>query len=114
MNSAKTLDIPFARKVLEHLIAHPEEHNQDFFGVQTPCGTRGCIAGTAVMMHPEGELQWCDGIMRDTRGGFDFPEQAQEFLGLSDRDAHDLFYTWGNKSALDKLSSYIAEAEAAQ
>lgn len=120
--SADTLDIPRARKVLEHLLAHPEEHNQATFGLRSACGTAACIAGTTLLQDPHAEIYWgrdmngtalmVDGV--DSRNAEALDAKAADLLGLSSRDARDLFYEYDNKIALRKLGDYIAAAEEAQ
>lgn len=41
---------PLLRKTLEHIEAHPEEHNQMYWGEKTACGTTLCFAGHAVLL----------------------------------------------------------------
>lgn len=124
MNSALTLDISFARKVLEYLITHPEEHSQNYFGVQQACGTTACIAGTAVLMDPESAAVWSTermpkGVMTmvgvHVRGTLmDVEERAAQLLGLDFVDTNSLFYCFNDSEALDLMASYINQAEAAQ
>lgn len=38
------------RRVLEHVTAHPDEHNQAHWAVRSDCGTAYCVAGHAVVM----------------------------------------------------------------
>src|SRR5258708_4573016 len=56
--SANTLDIAYSRKVLEYLIAHPDEHDQGEFGIRSGCRTTACVAGTAVLMDSQSTVQW--------------------------------------------------------
>lgn len=119
MNSALTLDIPFARKVLEHLIAHPEEHRQANFGMRTACGTTACIAGTAVLMDPDTQVQWTsDGAMTYAvqvgEDLVDITDRAAALLGLDFDDANRLFYIFGNMESLKFLSQLIEQAEVEQ
>lgn len=121
MNSALTLDIPLARKVLEHLLAHPEEHDQSYFGVQKSCGTTACIAGTAILMDSQSKVAWepcSQGIQMQCvaiDGEFvSIDDRAAELLGLSLVDSTRLFYTYDNGAALRILASYIEQAETEQ
>lgn len=117
-DSAETLNIPYARKVLEHLIAHPEEHRQAHYGDRTACGTTACIAGTAIMMDPNCTIQWAiNGLMAPPLiHGFevDMDMHAAKLLGLTPNDATQLFYEWNNQRALKKLQAHIDEAERVQ
>lgn len=122
MNSAHKLDIPYARKVLEHLIAHPEEHEQAHIGQRNRCGTTACIAGTAVLMDSASTVTWgSDGHMNivqvDGEGAEVASKRAQKLLGLDEDDAHHLFFdetSMDNDAALALLADYIAQAETAQ
>lgn len=44
------LNIPLARKIYDHVIAHPEEFEMSSYAERTACGTTLCIAGHAVQM----------------------------------------------------------------
>jgi hypothetical protein len=122
MNSPLTLDIAYARKVLEHLIAHPEEHSQNYFGMQEACGTTACIAGTAVLMDPESTVTWSSanmpyGAQQMTNvvvdgTSMDEEDRARSLLGLDWVDANTLFYNFNDVEALGLLASYIDQAEA--
>ena len=124
MNSPLTLDIPFARKVLEHLLAHPEEHSQNYFGVQQSCGTTACIAGTAVLMDPESIPTWSTSFVSSEvtqmthvvvdGTSMDVEDRAAQLLGLDFVDTNKLFYNFNDAAALDLFASYIDQAEAAQ
>lgn len=117
--SAETLNIPYARKVLEHLTAHPEEHNQTNFGMRTSCGTTACIAGATILMDADTTVLW-DGVgmfgavTTPTRPGQCVTDRAAELLGLNSYDAGRLFYNMSNVESLDMLTTYIREAEAVQ
>lgn len=127
MNSALTLDIAFARKVLEHLIAHPEEHSQNYFGMQRACGTTACIAGTAVIMDPQSTAVWAS-VISMTCGfvgkqmtsvwvdgeSMDVEHRAAQLLGLDFVDTNKLFYCFNDAEALGLLASYIQQAEIEQ
>ena len=89
--------------VLDHLIHHPEQHDQDIFGYRDECGTRGCVAGWTILFAQlsEGlEIQWGSGgmgVLSTVRmpgvGEWLDPfEAAQKLLGLDDADAAALFY----------------------
>ncbi len=50
---APAVDVPLLRKVLEHLTAHPDQHEQRHWWLtdtDTACGTAGCIAGWTVAL----------------------------------------------------------------
>lgn len=59
-------NVPLFQKVLDHLTAHPDEHNQGVWGIAqritngTPCGTAYCLAGTVVAFSNQCQLVWRD------------------------------------------------------
>lgn len=118
--TAETLDIPYARKVLEHLVAHPEEHEQTYWGYRgSACGTKACIAGTTVLMDSQTTVLWSHngdlagsvGVNNQYMG---LADRAAQLLGLNREDAHNLFYNGSNSDALAQLESYITAAEKVQ
>lgn len=114
--SIATLDIPYARKVLEHLLAHPEEHNQDVYGERTPCGTKACIAGTAVSMDAQTEVHWdstgMTGQVTVDGESMTIERRAAELLGLHDYADHmNLFHCYDDAKALSLLKELIVAAE---
>lgn len=117
-DSTATLNIPLARKVLEHLTAHPDEHRQAQFGMQTPCGTTACIAGTAVLMDSDTTVRFDGGVMccAVEVGGVnvDIEQRAVTLLGLGGGDTMDLFYDFNEARARRRFGEIIAAAEAAQ
>lgn len=117
--SAQTLDVPYARKVLEHLIAHPDEHQQVHFGYRTSCGTTACIAGTAVLMDSQSTVVWgkTGYISEVTVNGQRTVTslRAAELFGLNMNDSRELFFdTLDNAEALELFGNWIAEAEKVQ
>ncbi|MGA5467153.1 hypothetical protein [Mycobacterium sp. NPDC050041] len=116
-DSSTTLNLPLARKVLEHLEAHPDEHDQRHFGYRTPCGTTLCIAGTALMLNGD-PIHWSDqGYLTNgpgTSAADELDVRAAAVLGLSRIQAAELFYEAENRPALAMLRAHIAVAERAQ
>ena len=113
-----SLNIPLARQVLQHLIAHPEQHDQSHWGKRTKCGTVACIAGTTLLLSGEP-------VKFDRHGNIanpNIPGRAAELLGVTaefdednlicDGEAFRLFYQMDNDQALDLLRQYIEQAEA--
>lgn len=45
-----SLNVPLLRKTMEHIEAHPEEHDQCWWARREDCGTTYCFAGWAVML----------------------------------------------------------------
>ncbi len=93
------LNVPLLRKTLEHITAHPEEHNQEMWAHHSPsCGTRGCLAYHAASM--EGDLRasggqdgWQIWYMEDHNGQRvgRIRQIAQDRLGLESWQAELLF-----------------------
>lgn len=52
-----TIDVDLLRDRLEYVTAHPEEHDQGWWGVKRGCGTAYCIAGHVVIARGY-ELEW--------------------------------------------------------
>jgi hypothetical protein len=125
-----TLDVPFARKVLEFARQEHDDfkfdmriwwdttaHWVDDQGVNR-CGTAACLAGTAVHLHPDVTINSTDGITTSfTYQGREWGNVsllAKELLGLpedecdQDGDPH-LFYT-SNSEALLELENMITKA----
>lgn len=115
-----TLNIPLAREVLEHLEAHPEEHDQAAFARENECGTTLCIAGHSLLLSGQyGLTQHADGLHE-----FDFIDKAdrqvvtlpsliaQGLLGLSFHEQDRLFFQLQNEGeALNYLRELIEDAE---
>ena len=102
---------PLLRKTLEHIEQHPEEHEQDVWGKQTPCGTSFCFAGHALniggaklswgekpnwwdLCHPDkAYIPDMDGaILPGQTDILDPHSAARELLGLSEAEASHLFW----------------------
>lgn len=98
------------QKVLDQILAHPEQHNQNNFGEKTECGTTMCIAGWAVTLDPNTEVSFfTDYPLVNPRvitenGPMDIEYRAGELLGLEDSyEQVSLFYDMDNDSALRRL-----------
>ena len=87
-------DFPLLWKVYDHIVAHPKEWDQYTFVETTHCGTTFCFAGHAVMMaRPDVTVE--DDRFLDRNGDEVCPEmEARRLLGLTDKEAHRLFYTF--------------------
>lgn len=119
----------FARKVLEHVTAHPEEHDQSTFGIKSPeCGTVMCIAGTACMMDSTVEVLWetphhsqphlmegkliMGGVYRESDGMWNIvPNHAADLMGLSKDAAEELFFEFDNAKAIGILTDHVTLLE---
>ncbi len=93
------LNVPLLRKTLEHITAHPEEHDQGSWARYSPsCGTKGCLAYHAASM--EGDLRASRSLMggmiwyMEDHNGFEvgtIRKIARDRLGLDGRQADLLF-----------------------
>lgn len=109
-------------EVLDYIRTHPDEHNQDTWGVKTDCGTTMCFAGTAVHLSSEYTLTWRDGshigkgwefVRGALKGGlvFSISDTAAEILGLTDEERCALFYTADNLDDLEVMVKNIANGD---
>lgn len=113
-------DVPMMRKTLEHIAAHPEEHNQYSWGRYNGCGTTMCYAGTALVlkgyqlvydMQPNGNYVADTATHPVTGDLVDIEDEAAKVLGLKSRQAHDLFYNFGGLRELYQEVNKITEGE---
>lgn len=111
------LNIPLARKVLEHIEAHPEEHAQAHFASKNECGTTACIAGHALLLSGAYRIDNFDGDEFDffeaSTGKLVLPsDTAQGLLGLTHDQREELFFALQDKDeALEYLRNLITDAE---
>lgn len=90
---AKKKNVELLKKVMAFMQKHPRNYDQNQFGISDEsCGTRCCIAGTAVMLNDPIEYQ--EMIKRE--GGWRFSAapmfvRARKLLGLSLLEAQALF-----------------------
>jgi hypothetical protein len=115
-----TINVPLLRKTLEHITAHPEEHNQSFWAVQTPCGTAYCLAGHAVQLAGH-EILWtdvcpcgCDSRERSAwhcTDGREIEYVATEELGLTEDQADDLFESRNTLHYLWRKAAHYTDGE---
>lgn len=83
-----TPNLPLLRKILDHIDAHPEEHDQETW--ESACGTTRCVAGWA--LHFDGQKVRADGSI---------PRRAREVLGLTVSESEALFFDTCTPSAFD-------------
>jgi hypothetical protein len=130
-----TINIPLLTKVLVHIRRNPAQHNQDFWGLETPeCGTVHCFAGWTAAL-TGAELLW-----RQLEGGkgrgvgsvqvgdrkMSVASYAARVLNLDAREKNSLFYAsnftlWLRTAALTngevtmaKIDTIIAEQDVAR
>lgn len=102
---------PLLRGTMNHILTHPDEHNQLGWILEADCGTTRCFAGTALhLAKQDTNLEWYDlvsgtfgsevlfmnGGGREATGfvgGGSIRDAAIELLGLTPRQAHELFRT---------------------
>ncbi len=84
VSAEPVLDEARMREVLAFLQLHPELWNQNHF----LCGTTGCLAGWTVALDEQKTVHELDQL---TWGYPAIPIRAQELLGLTDKQAHELF-----------------------
>lgn len=67
-------------KVRDHIVAHPEQHDQATWAEKTECGTTACVAGWALILGSP-----VDAHIFDETGSLPptVAEDAQEILGLT-------------------------------
>lgn len=104
-----------AQVIYDHLLAHPEEHNQRFYGKKTSCGTSMCIAGNAIIAFRPDLVRWEEShgdalILSEwlQDEGKDIHEVAGDLLGLDGFEQSNLFFDFDNESALKKLARVAA------
>lgn len=111
-------DYPLLQKVMDHVTAHPEEHNQRNYGRQTPCGTTFCVAGHALLIsgytplftNYPGPEQVMLGVY-DAHGkmihGYD--EVARKELDLTMTQASEIFYCMGELDEVWEVVERVTE-----
>lgn len=113
-----TVNEDLLRRVLEHITAHPEEHNQQHWAVRTDCGAAYCLAGHAVVMSGYGP-DWSTAFGASDTGvstagvagrNLTIAELAADLLRLDPDDEnegdHELF---DGRNTLDDLWRIAAE-----
>lgn len=101
------------RAVYKAILADPLSHDQEHFGIKTPCGTSLCIAGHAVKLFKPEVMRWIVDQEDLTKAFLEHidpertvEEEAREILGLSCDEAEELFLTMNNEDALRILGEY--------
>lgn len=102
-----------AQAIYDHLVAHPELHDQAFYGKQTECGTTLCIAGYALVAFEPESVEWtgfgAKQFMKTIIEERSIDSVAGDLLGLeSYAEREYLFHEMNNGVALEKLRG-IAE-----
>lgn len=87
------MNIELMTKVRDHVVAHPEQHDQEIWAKKTECGTIACSAGwTLLLGNPEVARQYADeeaftftGVVRRFYSSLSVADAA---AGLLDIDAY--------------------------
>lgn len=101
-----------AAQILEHITAHPEQHDQVSFGEKNDCGTTACIAGWAALLtdnaffRKNSDDEWR--MFLKPNGSFE--SLGADLLGMEYDDAWELFYCLDNEQAKAALG-YVARGE---
>jgi hypothetical protein len=127
------LNLPRLKQVRDHVVAHPDQHDQgewfiDINGYEKPCvigsecGTAACVAGWTVLLNgdqpikmafPDHGYTSASSVALINGGVMDIDDRAQQILGLTDDQAQELFYDISTpQRAVDYLNDLIASAEA--
>lgn len=88
--------LALAKRVRNHIAAHPERHNQDFYFLEAgeeenelDCGTQGCIAGWTAILSG---ARFARGLMVETLDGTVHIEgYSRSLLGIDEEEAEHLF-----------------------
>lgn len=108
-----TYNVDLMLQVREQITAHPETHDQESWVSRTDCGTTMCIAGWATALVGMKVVEDADWTYLVQDPGSLSPVRhisvvAQELLGLSPREAGDLFSNGPtNAEALALLDRFI-------
>lgn len=109
MAPTEGVNVTLLREVMDHILAHPELHNQAVWAKKTACGTAHCFAGWACelsgleMNNREIEIFGETTYLKDGRT---ISEGATSTLNIDGGTASMLFYS-GN--SLAKLKEYVDE-----
>lgn len=109
-------DLSKLDEVMDYIEAHPEEHDQRVWLARTACGTRGCLAGHAILLNvPASRLRWkwalrqggpnsMWGVITEDGVCTDPYIAAMEILGLSASEAGVLFH---ETASLEDLKMWV-------
>lgn len=113
---------PLLRKTLEHIEAHPEEHDQRYWGLKGPCGTTMCFAGHAVVLAGLKPIwsntDWSTlkdenlmaAVVEQDGSRWSVREGAARALGLDPDEDEELFFSCGTLDEVrEVVGAYLAE-----
>lgn len=108
------MNVELLKKVRDQIRAHPDLHDQSYYGMQLPCGTKHCIAGWACVLSGAQPVWSAMGTMYDVRyegrqyASFDL---AAELIGLDESQASELFLEFHDNFSLRLLDEAIDAGE---
>lgn len=112
--AARTVNVELLRKVLEHITAHPDEHDQEVWARRTACGTAMCLAGHAVVMTGH-RIDWSlldiGGLATFTTTGEIIEAVAERELGLDLGQSVELFSAANTLARLWMLAAELTDGE---
>lgn len=76
-----------AYKVLDHIGANPQQHNQALWFHKTECGTAGCFAGWSLALSGAQMEYRSDGFLDAANGNPYIKDEALKVLRISSADA---------------------------
>ncbi len=115
-----TVNAVLLRQVLDHITAHPEQHDQAHFAIRTDCGTAYCLAGHAVVLSGY-RIAWEESLLNrhafnaklDDGSTAEIPDLAAELLGLEpgpyDEEWPDLFDGGNSRADLWRMASELTD-----
>lgn len=113
-----TVNVPLLRKILDHITAHPEEHDQEVWAERTACGTVMCLAGHAAVMtgHTIAYERRANGdwMVRYCTNGEQIEDVARDALGLTYLQAAKLFDSQNSRDTLWDLAETFTDGQITQ
>lgn len=118
------VNVPLLRKALEHIDAHPEEHDQGVWARRTPCGTAYCLAGHVAVLAGY-EIDWspaadcgyfeaqveCVTALDSWGSPLDIAWVAQDALGVTCHQSRVLFATENSRADLWAIAEKLTNGE---
>lgn len=116
-------NVEMFKKIHNQITLHPETHHQGTFEEGQSCGTTRCVAGWAI--HLWGVENGFAGSVNDLMGMYvanhmnpnewvEIEDAAGHLLGLSEREAYQLFYNFNEPDVVRMVSEYAAGKEFVQ
>lgn len=113
-----TPNVDLLRQTMDEILAHPEQHNQSRWAIQTDCGTAYCFAGWACKLSGleadfanSNSYPWeaAAGISHLLSDGTVIAHEAARLLGLNEETADTLFAACNTTADLKHYVDEIAE-----